>query len=125
MTAVAPVLTDTEQRILTALQEGGPLSIAELTVRIRLDQSIVMAAAQQSIAKYCLITEQQVDELVPNADAADLVRKSLPERQALRLLIDAGGQIATGDFAKAAQQAGIAVNEVFKWGAGSSVTSKE
>jgi phenylalanyl-tRNA synthetase alpha chain len=62
------------------------------------------------------IVDTHVDELIPNADAADLVRAGLPERRALRLLIDAGGQMATGDFAKAANQAGIAVNEIFKWG---------
>ncbi|MCA9097812.1 MAG: phenylalanine--tRNA ligase subunit alpha [Planctomycetaceae bacterium] len=54
--------------------------------------------------------------MIPADNAVELVRQGLPERRALALLADAGGNLATGDFAKAAQQAGIAVNEVFKWG---------
>ncbi|SFH57798.1 phenylalanine--tRNA ligase subunit alpha [Planctomicrobium piriforme] len=100
-----------------ALQSKGAVPLSQLAAELKLDQSRLMAAALEgSAGGFIAIDEQEADELVPNENAADLVRGGLPERQALRLLLDAGGQLATGDFAKAAAGAKIAVNEVFKWG---------
>jgi phenylalanyl-tRNA synthetase alpha chain len=110
-------LDDNAHRIWQALSQQAR-GLNELTGELSLDQSKIMAVATEAAAHgWMSIDETHVDELIPNPEAAELVRAGLPERQALRLLTTAGGQMATGEFAKAAQQAGIAVNEVFKWGA--------
>jgi len=100
-----------------ALSKQGHSPVPQLAAALKVDQSRIMAAAQEAAAGgYLTIDEVETDELVPADNAAELVRAGLPERQALRLLIDAGGEIPTGDFAKAAAAAKIAVNEIFKWG---------
>jgi len=110
-------LDDTAYAVWNALASRTSAPIGDLANELKLDQSKVMASATSAAANgWILIEEQASDELVPVENAAELIRNGLPERHALRLLIEAGGQIATGDFAKAAAQAGIAVNEVFKWG---------
>jgi len=110
-------LDDTAYSLWQALSRHSRAGVAELAAELKLDQSKVMAAATDAATHHWMaIDEQTSDELVPTEEAANLIKAGLPERKALRLLIDAGGQIATGDFAKAAAQAGIAVNEVFKWG---------
>lgn len=110
-------LDDTAFALWQALANQTQASVTELAQQLGLDQSRVMAAATEASSHgWIAIEEVTSDELVPAEQAAELVRAGLPERKALRLLIDAGGQIATGDFAKAAGQAQIPVNEVFKWG---------
>jgi len=110
-------LDDTAYALWHSLAKRPAASVATLAIELKLDQSKVMAAATEAVARgWMIIEEQTSDELVPTENAAELVRASLPERRALRLLIDAGGQLGTGDFAKAAGAARIAVNEVFKWG---------
>lgn len=110
-------LDDAAYALWQALAKHPAASVASLSSELKLDQSKLMAAATEAAAQgWIAIEEQTSDELIPAENAADLVRAGLPERVALRLLIDAGGQLATGDFAKAAATAKIAVNEVFKWG---------
>ncbi|WP_437188097.1 phenylalanine--tRNA ligase subunit alpha [Planctomicrobium sp. SH668] len=110
-------LDDIAYSLWQALAQHPNSGVAELAASLSLDQSRVMAAATEGANQgWISIEESSIDELVPTENAAELVRNSLPERRALSLLIEAGGQIATGEFAKAAADAKIAVNEVFKWG---------
>ncbi len=101
-----------------ALHKQSPVAVSQLAGELKLDQSRIMAAVHDFAGQGLVqIDEREVDELVPGETAADLVRAGLPERLALRLLVDAGGEIPTGDFAKVAAAAKIPVNEVFRWGA--------
>ncbi|MCA9088682.1 MAG: phenylalanine--tRNA ligase subunit alpha [Planctomycetaceae bacterium] len=115
---VAPlVLDEWSFSVWQALNDVGSSDLNALAASLKSDQSKVLVVAQEASSEgFMEITEAQSEELVPSANAAELVQQGLPERQALELLAAAGGQLATGDFAKAAGQAGIAVNEVFKWG---------
>lgn len=111
-------LDETAFSLWQALAGQGPVPLTQLATNLKVDQSRLMASAVEAAnGGFIAIHETEEDELVPVENAAELIHNGLPERLALRLLIDAGGQIATGDFAKAASAAKIAVNEVFKWGA--------
>jgi len=100
-----------------ALSERGTVPVSDLAAELRLDQSRLMAAATEAAASgWMEISEQATEEVVPTDGAADLIRTGLPERRALKLLIEAGGLLSPGDFAKSASAAQIAPNEVFKWG---------
>lgn len=110
-------LDESSHAVWQALARMERAGVTDLAAELNIDQSKVMVVATEGAGRGWIgIEETAADELIPNADAAQLVRDGLPERQALKLLVEAGGQLATGDFAKAAQQTGIAVNEVFKWG---------
>ncbi len=99
---------------LAALDQIG---VNELAAELNTDQSKVLVVAQEAAASGAItIAEENFDELIPTANAIQLVNDGLAERRALKLLTDAGGEVATGDFAKASGQAGIAVNDVFRWG---------
>lgn len=99
------------------LSDGKAVDVNELAASLKSDQSKVLVAAQEAQAVEAMtISEENFEELIPSAEAVDLVTTGLPERQALALLTSAGGEMATGDFAKAAGQAKIAVNDVFRWG---------
>jgi phenylalanyl-tRNA synthetase alpha chain len=109
-------LTQLQQQILSILNERGETSLTDLVALINSDQSKVMAAVQEALSAYSRCQEEQIDELIPSPGSAEAVRSGLPERRALQVLEEAGGEMPTGEFAKVAQQSGIAVNEVFKWG---------
>ncbi|MDA7503580.1 phenylalanine--tRNA ligase subunit alpha [bacterium] len=99
------------------LADGKAVEVNELAAALKSDQSKVLVAAQEAQAVEAMaISEENFEELIPTAEAIDLVTNGLPERQALSLLTSADGEMATGDFAKAAGQAKIAVNDVFRWG---------
>ncbi len=111
-------LDETAYSVWQALSQGDVLPVPELATKLNVDQSRIMAAALEAVTGgFLVIHEVESEELTPAENAADLVRAGLPERQALRLLVEAGGQIATGDFAKAASASKLPVNEIFKWGA--------
>lgn len=96
---------------------AGEREVNELASTLRTDQSRVLVVAQQAAeAGLIAIEEEHFDELLPDSTAVTQIESGLPERHALQLLLTAGGELATGDFAKSAGQAGIAVNDVFKWG---------
>ncbi len=95
----------------------GQIGVNELAAELNTDQSKVLVVAQEAADSGAIsIAEENFDELIPTGDAIQLVNDGLSERKALKLLTDADGELATGDFAKAAGQAGIAVNDVFRWG---------
>lgn len=99
------------------LSSGESFEVNQLAATLGTDQSKVLVVAQEAAAHDEMsIDESTFDELIPSADSVDRVQSGLPERRALALLQSHGGEIATGDFAKSAGQAGIAVNDVFKWG---------
>ncbi len=93
------------------------IEVNELATELKTDQSKVLVVAQEAVeGGFLVIQEENFDELIPAAEAIQLINDGLAERKALTLLTDAGGEMATGDFAKAAGQAKIAVNDVFRWG---------
>lgn len=99
------------------LAEVGSIGVNDLAALLKTDQSRVLVAAQEGEGVGAIrIDEETFDELIPAAEAVALVEDGLSERKALALIVDAGGEMATGDFAKAAGQAKIAVNDVFRWG---------
>ncbi len=111
------VLEEWSYTVWTELAQRGSMGVNELATALKTDQSKVLVVAQVAAAEgYFSIEEVQADEIMPTAEAVELVQAGLPERKALALLIAAGGEIQTGDFAKAAGQAGIAANDVFRWG---------
>ncbi|HWL06858.1 MAG TPA: phenylalanine--tRNA ligase subunit alpha [Planctomicrobium sp.] len=111
-------LDETAFSVWQALSKVGLVPVSDLAAELKIDQSRIMAAALEAAQTgFVSIEEVESEELAPIENAAELVRAGLPERRALRLLIDAGGQLATGDFAKAAGANQLPVNEIFKWGA--------
>ena len=99
------------------LAELGEIEVNDLAAALGSDQSRVLVSAQEAATDgYVAISEASFEELIPADDAVQQVKAGLPERLALKLLVDAGGEIPTGDFAKSAGKSGIAVSEVFKWG---------
>lgn len=110
-------LDEISHAVWQALSKVGSVGLTDLATALKLDQSRIMAVATEGSARgFIVIDEQTIDELVPHEEAVKLVQAGLPERRALKLLADAGGTVPTGEFAKLAGAAGIAVNEVFKWG---------
>ena len=110
-------LDEWSHTVWRALAPHAEIELNDLAAQLGTDQSKVLVVATSAAEQGLLsITEQKVDELVPAPEATSLVESGLPERQALKLLGDAGGELATGEFAQAAGQSGIAVNDVFRWG---------
>ena len=110
-------LDEVAYSVWDALRGTDRVALPDLSAQLKLDQSRIMAAATEAAESgWIEIHEQSVDELVPADDAVKLVEAGLPERKALTLLSDAGGEMPTGEFAQAMNKAGIAVNDVFKWG---------
>lgn len=105
-------------RVLERLSSSaGPWDVSELAGELGLDQSrvhtaIMLAESHGQVS----VSEQQVDELAPTPEARGLIEQGLPERIALRVLLDAGGSADMPTLAEACKQRGIAVNEVLKWG---------
>jgi phenylalanyl-tRNA synthetase alpha chain len=111
------ILTETARKVWEALREG-PREVAEVVQATGLDQSLVMVAALEAQEKgYFFVQERARVELDPAPDAAARLAEGLAERRALRLLVDAGGALPMPAFVAAAQPIGLAVNEVFRWGA--------
>lgn len=99
------------------LSDGTTQEVNDVASLLKTDQSRVLVAAQEAEALGAMIiSEENFDELIPAADSAQLVSDQLAERKALALLQEAGGEMPTGDFAKAAGETKIAVNDVFRWG---------
>ncbi|TWT58241.1 Phenylalanine--tRNA ligase alpha subunit [Thalassoglobus neptunius] len=93
------------------------IGLNELAAALKSDQSRVLVSIQEAAnQKFATICEESFDELIPSSEAVSLVNEGLPERKALTLLLESNGELGTGDFAKAANQSGIAVNDVFRWG---------
>ncbi len=109
-----PILTEAALTVWRAL-EGGPADVAELVARTGLDQSQITVVANDGEAGGFIEVETRPRDEV-DADAAAPIGDALPERRAARLLSKAGGAMAMAEFVAAAQAAGLAINEVFKWG---------
>ncbi|MCA9080434.1 MAG: phenylalanine--tRNA ligase subunit alpha [Planctomycetaceae bacterium] len=112
------VLDEWSSSVWQALRAaGGSCELNALAASLGADQSKVVVVAQEAAKLgFVEIVEEDYEEFIPADNAGELIAAGLPERRALQLLVDQGGELATGDFAKAAGQAKIAVNEVFKWG---------
>ncbi|MCL4147002.1 UNVERIFIED_CONTAM: hypothetical protein GTU68_016243, partial [Idotea baltica] len=111
------VLDEWSHNVWQELAQRGLCDVNELAAALETDQSKILVVAQEGAAGgFIAITEVQADELMPTEESVALVNDGLAERKALALLVEAGGEIATGDFAKTAGAAGIAVNDVFRWG---------
>lgn len=99
------------------VESADPAHIHSIAIITGIDQSKVMAIVTDAAANgYMAIEEETFEVLEPSAKAVDLIKAGLPERRALSLFSDVGGRIPIGEFAQAVNQAGLAVNEVIKWG---------
>ncbi|HNS95863.1 MAG TPA: phenylalanine--tRNA ligase subunit alpha [Polyangiaceae bacterium] len=114
---IAPVvLTETAKKVWEAVR-AGPKDVADVVQTTQLDQSLVMVAALEAQQQGFFDVKERVRlELDPVPDAAARLQQGLPERQALRLLIDAGGSLSVPDFTQRAQAQGLPVHEIFRWG---------
>lgn len=109
-------LDEDAHRVWLALRELGEADVEALSAQTGLDQSkIVTAAHNAEAAGHFAVTEEAREEVVPAGDAEALL-DALPERRALELLQGAGGSMEMPAFVAATKEAGIAMNEVFRWG---------
>lgn len=112
-----PILTETAEKVWRALAQRGQATVAELVAACGLDQSQVTVVAQEGEAGGFLeVEERPREEIDPAEGVAQVLAEGLPERRAAVLLAEAGGALPMADFVAAAQAAGVAVNEVFRWG---------
>ena len=110
------VLTEAAHRVWQALREGRK-DVADVVATTGLDQSQVMLVATDGVESGHLQIETVPRvEVDPAPDALARLEVGLPERRALAILDAAGGSMTVPDFIAAAQEAGFAGNEVFRWG---------
>ncbi|MEZ4473563.1 MAG: phenylalanine--tRNA ligase subunit alpha [bacterium] len=96
---------------------GGTSEVASLVQVTGLDQSRVMVVATEGEAAGALaIAARPRDEVEPAEDLAAQLAAGLPERRAVALLVEAGGSLPMAEFVAATRDAGVAVNEVFRFG---------
>jgi phenylalanyl-tRNA synthetase alpha chain len=113
---MAVVLTEAAEAVWRALQ-AGPREVGELVATTGLDQSrVVLVAGEGEAAGHLVVTQRPRDELEPAEDLAAQLAAGLPERRGAALLAAAGGAMAMPDFVAACQAAGLAMNEVIKFG---------
>jgi phenylalanyl-tRNA synthetase alpha chain len=110
------ILTEVELAALRLLQTG-PLEIDAIADNTGFNQSQVMAAAiglqQRDLVR---LNESERQEVVSEHGAADLIAKGFPERKAAEILKEAGGEMPLDNLVAWADEHGIAINEVLRWG---------
>ena len=109
-------LVEPEAAVLGALR-GGALEVDAVAETTGLDQSQVAASAV-GLRQRELITIQETErqEIMPEPEAGELLRRGLPERRAIRALSSVGGEMPMGEFVVWAGENGSAVNDVMRWG---------
>ena len=117
---VLPLNTKLDQatfRIFEALAQRGPSTIEDLAKITGLDQTRVAATARtESERRYLRVDQVPREKLVVTGEALSLVRQGLPERRAAARVAAAGRVIDIAALVSWASEAGVAVNEVFRWG---------
>lgn len=99
------------------VQEHGPIELGEIVKRTGIDQSLVSnVATKAGLQEHFKVKEHDREELVVSDGAVDLINAGLPECRAAAKLAEAGGAMPMPAFIVWAKSAGVAVNEVFKWG---------
>ena len=111
------LLNEAAFAVWQTVKERGPIELGEVVDLTGLDQSQVSAAATEAAQRgYFAIEEHQREELIVSDTAAAILAKGLPERLAIHRLFDSGGSMQIEIFIGWAKSAGVAPNEVFKWG---------
>ena len=113
---MAVVLTEAADAVWRALRDG-PREVGALVVTTGLDQSQVMVVAAQGEEQgHIAVTLRPRDEVEPAEDLAAQLAAGLPERRGAALLAAAGGAMPMAEFVAATQAAGLALNEIIKFG---------
>jgi phenylalanyl-tRNA synthetase alpha chain len=111
------LLNEAAYAVWQTVKERGPIELGEVVKQTGVDQAQVSAAAVEGAKNdFIEIKEKEVQEFVLAAGANEVITKGLPEKRALEYLITTGTSQPVSEFAKWAQQSGVAVNDVFKWG---------
>ena len=111
------LLNEAAYAVWQAVKEHGPIELGEVAKLTGIDQALVSATATEAAdGGFFDVKERQREELVVSEGAADLLKAGLPECRAATQLAEAGGALAMPAFIEWAKSAGVAVNEVFKWG---------
>jgi phenylalanyl-tRNA synthetase alpha chain len=101
----------------TLVNSTTPISVNELVRSTGLDQSQVTATGTEAVQRgFFAVHETEFEELAATEDAHQYLNTKLPERRAAEHIIESGGQMPMQQFVQWAQQSGVAVNDVFKWG---------
>ena len=113
----APLLTEEAAAVWRHLHTAGEADVATLIAALGLDQSaLALVAAEAAAAGFLEVEEIPREELDPTDDAAARLDTGLPERHGARMLRDAGGELDMPGLVAATKAAGLALNEVLKWG---------
>jgi phenylalanyl-tRNA synthetase alpha chain len=101
------------------LDENGPVEVGALAQALKIDQSqVVVVAGEGQVLGMINIQEATRLELSLTPQALEILTQGLAERKAIELLAkQADFCLAMPEFLEQAKTLGIAVNEVFRWGA--------
>jgi phenylalanyl-tRNA synthetase alpha chain len=110
------LLNEAAYAVWQTVKEKGPIELGKVVEHTGIDQSQVAATAIEATKDgFIHIDEREIEELVVAIGAMECFA-TLPERQAARHLHSVGGELPMAAFVDWAKAAGVAVNEVFKWG---------
>jgi phenylalanyl-tRNA synthetase alpha chain len=110
------LLNEAAYAVWQTVKEKGPIELGKVVEHTGIDQSQVAATATEATKDgFIDIDEREIEELVVAIGAMECFA-TLPERQAARHLHSVGGELPMAAFVDWAKAAGVAVNEVFKWG---------
>jgi phenylalanyl-tRNA synthetase alpha chain len=111
------LLNEAAYAVWQAVRERGPIELGEVVKHTGVDQSQVAATATEAAQQgFFEIEERGRDELVVTETSSETLKNGLPEQLAANALAKAGGRMPMATFVTWAKEAGVAVNEVFKWG---------
>ena len=112
------LLNEAAYAVWQTVKERGPIELGEVVNLTGIDQAQVSAAATEAASKgFFEIAERQKEELIVSEGAQALYDAGLPEILADTKLRASGGELPMPEFVEWAKRKGIAVNDVFKWGA--------
>lgn len=111
------LLNESAFAVWQTVQERGPIELSDVARITGVDQAQVSATATEGAEQgYFEIAEREREELVVSGGARGLIDGGLPELRAAEKLAESGGTLPMGEFVEWAKSAGVAVNDVFKWG---------
>jgi phenylalanyl-tRNA synthetase alpha chain len=111
------LLNEAAYAVWKTVRECGPIELSEVAKSTGIDQAQVSATVTEASQQgFIEVQERQRDELVVTEATRDAIAKGLSEQIAAAALAQAGGQMPMPAFIDWAKSAGVAVNEVFKWG---------
>ncbi len=80
------------------------------------DSKVTAIATEAETQGLIQIDAQDRQEIVPDPDAAQVIREGLPERQALKLMEPSTAPIPMQEFVQRMNGGSLAINEVIRWG---------